>query len=166
MPTSAAARHMRPVVTPGLSLDQVGEVMSIIGIGFCIGNGLNHPGLAQRFGMRRLAAAALAVNTAKMRDAGLAVPTVGRGHERRGHEQQRRVPLDRDHAFGPRGRVDAELPDGLLGSSEAMGGDLSGGFGRARRAETRTAGAVGGGVDSRCGAGDDGGRSRVNGYSR
>jgi MFS family permease len=53
---------------PGLrlSLTQVGAFMSIMGIGFCISNGLVQPALAERFGMRTLAVAGLGLNAATM----------------------------------------------------------------------------------------------------
>lgn len=49
-----------------LSLQQVGAFMSIMGIGFCISNGLVQPALSERFGMRSLAVAGLALNAASM----------------------------------------------------------------------------------------------------
>jgi MFS transporter, DHA1 family, tetracycline resistance protein len=53
---------------PGLrlSLTQVGAFMSIMGIGFCISNGLVQPALAERFAMRTLAVAGLGLNAATM----------------------------------------------------------------------------------------------------
>ena len=53
---------------PGLrlSLTQVGAFMSIMGIGFCISNGLVQPALSERFGMRTLAVAGLALNAVTM----------------------------------------------------------------------------------------------------
>ncbi|WP_029005875.1 MFS transporter [Azorhizobium doebereinerae] len=49
-----------------MSLTQVGAFMSIMGIGFCISNGLVQPALAERFGMRSLAVAGLGLNAATM----------------------------------------------------------------------------------------------------
>jgi MFS family permease len=53
---------------PGLrlSLTQVGAFMSIMGIGFCISNGLVQPALAERFAMRTLAVVGLGLNAATM----------------------------------------------------------------------------------------------------
>lgn len=54
--------------TPGLdlSLSQVGVFMAIIGIGFCVSNGLVQPMLAERFDMRTLAVTGLGLNAATM----------------------------------------------------------------------------------------------------
>ncbi|WP_341990678.1 MFS transporter [Azorhizobium sp. AG788] len=49
-----------------LSLTQVGLFMSILGIGFCISNGLVQPALSERFAMRPLAVAGLGLNAAMM----------------------------------------------------------------------------------------------------
>lgn len=49
-----------------LSLSQVGIFMAIIGIGFCISNGLVQPMLAERFDMRTLAVTGLGLNAATM----------------------------------------------------------------------------------------------------
>ena len=49
-----------------LTLSQVGLFMAIIGIGFCLSNGLVQPLLAERFAMRTLAVAGLALNALTM----------------------------------------------------------------------------------------------------
>lgn len=49
-----------------LNLSQVGVFMAIIGIGFCISNGLVQPMLAERFDMRTLAVTGLGLNAATM----------------------------------------------------------------------------------------------------
>jgi MFS transporter, DHA1 family, tetracycline resistance protein len=49
-----------------MSLAQVGIFMSIMGIGFCLSNGLIQPALAERFTMRTLAVAGLALTAATM----------------------------------------------------------------------------------------------------
>lgn len=53
---------------PGLrmSLAQLGTLMSIMGIGFCVSNALLQPALAERFGLRTLAVTGLALNAATM----------------------------------------------------------------------------------------------------
>ena len=49
-----------------LTLSEVGVFMAIIGIGFCVSNGLVQPMLAERFEMRTLAVAGLGLNAATM----------------------------------------------------------------------------------------------------
>jgi MFS family permease len=49
-----------------MSLAQVGVFMSIMGIGFCISNGLIQPALAERFSMRTLAVTGLVLTAATM----------------------------------------------------------------------------------------------------
>ncbi|MBA4788778.1 MAG: MFS transporter [Rhizobiales bacterium] len=53
---------------PGLdmNLTQVGIFMSVMGIGFCISNGLVQPALSERFPMRTLAVAGLGLNAVTM----------------------------------------------------------------------------------------------------
>lgn len=50
----------------GLSLGQVGTFMSLMGVGFCLANGLVHPFLARFFGMPALAVAGLLLNAGAM----------------------------------------------------------------------------------------------------
>ena len=49
-----------------LTLSEVGLFMAIIGIGFCLSNGLVQPMLAERFAMRTLAVTGLGLNAATM----------------------------------------------------------------------------------------------------
>jgi MFS transporter, DHA1 family, tetracycline resistance protein len=52
--------------SPDLSLHQVGIFMSVMGVGFCLANGLVQPFLARFFRMRTLAVLGLALNAAAM----------------------------------------------------------------------------------------------------